>query len=118
MTFYAEMAATASELLAEFGQDVTLVREWTGVYDPETGAAATCGMNSYGNGVVLDYNQRDIDGTVIRQGDQRVYLSVDVGVTPQTGDSLLIGGKTWKVMASRTLAPAGTAVIHDCQVRA
>lgn len=118
MTFYADMAATAGELLAEFGQDVTLVRGLTGAYTPATGTATVSGTNSYGKGVVLDYNQRDIDGTLVRQGDQRVYLSVDVGVTPQTGDSLLIGGQKWSVVASRTLAPAGTAVIHDVQVRA
>lgn len=118
MTFYAEMAATASELLAEFGQDVTLVRGMTGTYVPATGTATVSVSNSYGKGVALDYDQRDIDGTKIRQGDQRVYLSVEVGVTPQTGDALLISGKTWKVIASRTLAPAGVAVIHDCQVRA
>lgn len=118
MTFYAEMAATASELLAEFGQDMTLVRGLTGTYAPATGTATVSGSNSYGKGVALDYDQRDIDGTVIRQGDQRVYLSIEVGATPQTGDALLIGGKTWKVMTSKTLAPAGVAVIHDVQCRA
>lgn len=115
---YDDIAATASELLAEFGQDVTLTRGTAGTYNPATGKATVSDTTATGKGVVLDYNQRDIDGTLIRQGDQRVYLSVDIGVTPQTGDSLTLGGKEWAVITSRTLAPAGTAVIHDVQIRA
>jgi len=118
VTFYADMAATASELLAEFGTTATLVRPAVGTYNPAAGTATSTPASHAGRGAMFEYAQRDIDGTVIRQGDMRVYLAADLAVTPQTGDTLTIGGKTWKVMASRPLAPAGVTVIHDCQVRA
>lgn len=117
MTFYSDMAATASELLAEFGMAVTLSRMTQGAYNPATGTNTNTPTTHAGTGVKLDYEQSEIDGTHIRVGDQRVYLAPDLAVTPQTGDTLTIGAEVWKVIASRPLSPAGVVVLHDVQVR-
>lgn len=115
---YSETAATAAELLAEFGAQVTLTRITPGVYDPATGTVSQTGATHTASGVRLDYEQRYIDGTNIMQGDQRVYLSPTIAVAPQTGDRLTVGAEVFNVVASRPLSPAGVVVLHDVQVRA
>lgn len=118
MTFYTGIAATAHRLLTQFGGPVTLTRTVPGAYNPATGQTDPATTTTYsGTGAKFDYSQRDIDGTLIRMGDQRVYMSVEGMTTPQTGDTLTAGGRTFQVVASRPLNPAGTVVLHDVQVR-
>lgn len=119
MTFdYASTALDAAELLAEFGALVTLTRITPGVYDPITGTVVNTEVTHTANGVKLDYEQRQIDGTNILQGDQRVYLDPLIAEAPQTGDTLTVGTEVFTVVKSRPLAPAGVVVLHDVQIRA
>ena len=115
---HAKTAATAARLLARFGAPVTVTRETPGAYDPETGANGDGATETWAlSGVKLDYSQREIDGTNIRVGDQRVYMSAVAGLDPQAGDALTLGEEVWRVVVPRTLAPAGVAVLLDVQVR-
>ncbi|QHJ00114.1 hypothetical protein GT347_20300 [Xylophilus rhododendri] len=101
--FYDDLAATAVELLEELGQEIALARG---------------GLRFSAAGVALDYAQRDIDGSRIKWGDRRVYVAPDLGTAPVSGDQLrLADGTVLLVIASRPLAPDGTIVLHDVQVR-
>lgn len=116
--FYVEMAALADELLREFGGPAMLARVTPGGYDPATGSTTAPTTQTWdGVGAKFDYEQRDIDGTLVRQGDQRVYLSVVGMASPQTGDKLTVDGVQLSVVASRPLRPASVSVLHDVQVR-
>lgn len=116
--FYADMAATAAEMLAEFGMAVTVTRTTPGARDPDTGTLAAGTTQTWvPRGVKLDYAAREIDGTLIQAGDQRVYMSAISGLKPKAGDTVTIGAEAWRVVVSRTLAPAGVAVLLDVQVR-
>lgn len=114
---YTETAEAAAEALAEFGALVTLTRITQGAYDPSTGAATQSEVSHVANGIKLDYEQRHIDGAIILQGDQRVYLDPLITEAPQAGDTLTIGAEVFRVIRSRPLAPAGVVVLHDVQVR-
>lgn len=115
---YNKTAATALRILTRFGAPVTVGRETPGVYDPETGTNAAGSVQSWTpQGVKLDYAEREIDGTSIKAGDQRVYMSAAAGLDPTAGDTVTLGAEVWRVVASRTLAPAGVAVLLDVQVR-
>lgn len=115
---YAETAATAAELLADFGALVMLTRITTGAYDPDSATVVNTEVTHTANGVKLDYEQRYIDGAIILQGDQRVYIDPLIAQAPQAGDTLTIGAEVFTVVRSRPLAPAGVVVLHDVQVRA
>lgn len=120
MTFYADMAATAHELLAEFGLAMTLARPSSSApaYDPTTGEATPVSPGTYTvTGAKFDYIVSEIDGSSVLFGDQRVYLSTSGGVLPRPGDTLTIAGSVFRVMRVSELAPGGTAVIYDVQVR-
>lgn len=116
--FYDETAAIADEILKEFGAAVVLTRVTPGGYDPATGTTTGDVTTTWtGTGARFDYRQNEVDGTKIRQGDQRAYLSVVGIVNPQSGDKLTMGGTEFNVVESRPLQPALVAVLFDVQVR-
>lgn len=117
MSIYDRAAATAERLLKRYGAPMMLKRSEEGDYDPSTGSSSSVTQEHVATGVMLEYAQRDVDGTLIQQGDQRVYLSPGLVVTPETGDTLSFNGSAFTIVASRPLAPASKVVLHDVQVR-
>ena len=45
MSFQSDMAATAHQLLTEFGADATLIKVVAGTYDPDTSSATNTETN-------------------------------------------------------------------------
>jgi len=114
---YAKTAIKVRAQLAKAGQTVTLTRINPDWYDPETSSVYSTTDAFTGPGVALDYSQREIDGTAVQRGDQRAYLDPLIGATPQTGDTLTLGGEVFQVVTSRPLAPGGVVVLHEVQLR-
>lgn len=122
MAFYDEMAEVASELLDEFGVSVTVKYISTGAYDPATGSTTTTTTAKSSVAYIDDYADRDIDGTKIKVGDRRVYLSVlDTAgssiAKPGTTDKLTIDGADYSVINAKAIPGAGTPSLYDVQVR-
>ena len=114
---YATSAATARRLLARFGQSVTLSLPDT-VEDGPPGVEGTtvAGRSVTGAGVKLDYDNREVDGTVILSGDVKVLLEATNG-DPEVGMTATLSGKTYRVEHWQPLEPAGTTVMHTLQMR-
>lgn len=123
---YARTRATAERLIARFGQTGAL-RRTTDDGDPfnpsQTAADHACTF------AVLDYAKSMVDGTLIKQTDQMVYLSTSgLAITPETTDRLIVGG-TWSgsplklngsvmtIVNVKPLSPAGTVLMWELQVR-
>lgn len=119
MTYdYVKAAATAKRMLTHFGATVTVTRVTPGAYDPVTGGSTDPVTQTWApKGVKLEYSEREIDGSQIKTGDQRVYMSAEPGLEPQAGDTVTLGSEVWRVVRPRTLAPAGIVVLLDVQVR-
>lgn len=70
-----------------------------------------------GNGIIEDYEDSQIDGTVVKQGDRRVLIlgrSLPNGIVPSTNDSVTIEGATYTVVGvDRDPAAAS----YTCRVR-
>lgn len=113
---YAEMAATALEMIADFGAPAELVSK-TQAYDPVSGTASGS-LNSFPcTAVVIDAEKSFIDGTLVQAGAQ-VALVAPQGVSDlKPGMTLKWQGADWMVMVAKTLAPAGVAVLHELQVK-
>ena len=117
MSFYSEMAAMANDLLSEFGQSVTLTNYGNGAYDPATGAANTDITIQTGWGAIFDISNRDIDGTVIQQGDKQLLLA-SIGISaPQVNDTVLSSCGYYTIKSVKATSPAGTPVVYDCLLR-
>jgi hypothetical protein len=117
MSFYADMANTANDLLGEFGQAVTLTRQAAGAYNTATGAATVTTSVQTGIGAVFDYGTRDIDGTLVKQGDKKLLLSA-IGITaPVVDDTVTVNSVVYTITHIKTLSPAGTGVLITCNLR-
>lgn len=117
MTFYTELAADAKELLAEFGQDVTLVTTTQGSYDVDTGTTTDSTVTQSGlKAVVTNYKQAEIDGTKILQGDCKVII--ESAATPSVNSTVTTAdGTVFTVIDFVKIAPSGEAVIYKLRVR-
>lgn len=115
---YAKTAATAARLLARFGQAATLRRRVTGPYNPALGGPAMTEQDYPCTAAVIDYAARDIDGTLVLQGDKRVLIAPTVAVPPVAGDVLVFaGGSSLRAVSVQTTAPAGVPVLYEVQGR-
>ncbi len=117
MTFYEEMAAVASELLAEFGAPVVFPRTTNGEPDLITGDVVIGVDDSVTTvGLTKNYPDKLIDGTRIRATDQ--LLIVTGAERPLMSDKPeMAGDKLGVVISIKTIAPIGIALVHFIQVR-
>ena len=116
MSLYNDLALTADDLLAEFGQPVT-IRHTESTYDPSTGSSSQTVTDTVTVGAKFPYGDKAINGTLILSGDEQIYLS-PVGVSSlAVGDRVIFGADTYSIVRIKTIAPAGVAVVHELQVR-
>lgn len=104
------------------GQAFTLTHSTLGTYDPATGTTSIVNTTQTGCGIVEAYKAFQIDGTLIKAGDQRVMLAAlttaGAALTkPEPDDTILIGAKTWTIKAVEPFEPAGLAIFYYLQIR-
>lgn len=132
MTIYDRLQASAMRMLTLYGrpQGVTLLKAGPSVYDPSKGKNSPTTTTYIGTGALTDFSLSNpsvttIRGTEIQQGDKMLYLGMQgtlagVPVTmpqPDPDDTLVIAGTSYNILATTTLDPAGTPVIHMCHCR-
>lgn len=125
MGFYEGMQDVALGLLQQFGQTLTLQRVVTGAYDATAGTVAKSASTFTVRGAVFDYEDRRVDGALIRRGDKMALLAAKTikdasgrYVTPDpTSDKVVIGGVAHSIVNVEATSPAGVPVIFECQVR-
>jgi len=119
VTFYAEMAAVADDLIAEFGQLGAIRRTGTPTgpeYDPTPGATTDYPARF----AVLDYEASEIDGTRVLATDKKALLAVgSLTITVALDDKLVeADGTVYKIIPPlKPLSPAGTVVMYEIQCR-
>lgn len=118
MPNYARLAQSAGRVIAAAGVPVTLTRNTLDDYDPTQGTVDTLGANTFtGAGVRDQYALKDIDGTLVRSGDVRIYLSMVIDGGPQPGDQLMMDGDKWVVVSAPPIKPGPIVLLYDVQAR-
>lgn len=119
MPNYARLAASAKRQIAAAGVPITLTRKVTDDYDPTIGTADTFGASTFtGSGVRDQYALRDIDGTLIRAGDVRIYMVWDdQDPIPQVGEKLIMDGQTWMIVKPNPIKPGPIVLLYEIQAR-
>ncbi|MBV7434493.1 hypothetical protein KRX19_05570 [Cardiobacteriaceae bacterium TAE3-ERU3] len=121
MSFYQEMQDAGAELIAEFGQPVTIKRKAISGYNPHLGAVTTSTTETQqGIAVLSDMKlvgsgQAYADGSLVEIGDKSITLSAK-GLTfvPTTGDTISdVNGAVWKIINVKETNPAGTPVVYN-----
>jgi hypothetical protein len=127
--FYDDLADTAADMLAEFGQAVTLTKAGTATYDPTTGTTSVTGGGSQTvSGCVFEYSsfirsgQRSEPGSLIQAGDKQLLLAATAtdGTAlnaPKPTDVVTVGSVAYTITAVAPLDPAGTPVYYECNIR-
>lgn len=123
MTDYTIDRQEAADMIADFGQTVTLTRLTSGAYDPATGTSSVTSTTQTGKGVILPLSAfRKSIGNIV-DGDNQLLLSglTSTGAvltTPHVDDTVTdASGNVWSLLAIDPLNPAGTAILYDCIVR-
>ena len=122
MSLYTEMQAVTDASLSQYGQLVTITHKTAGAYDPATGSSAISTITEVGRGAVFDYTRpkdglSQADGTLILQGDKKLLLS-PVGITaPKIDDAVIANGITFVIKNIKSINPAGTVVMYECNIR-
>lgn len=114
MSFYSDMAATAKELITEYGTDVTL-RFNNGVYSPVTGTKTTSNTDTATKGIFTKINQRLRDDFALLASDKVLVLISDVAPTKDC--KILIGAEYWQCVDFKEIKPATTTIVYFVQVR-
>lgn len=114
---YARSRATADRLITRFGQQGAIRRAGAPSGDPWNPTPGTSTDHACIL-VVLDYAASEIDGTLIRATDRKVYVAAGgLAIEPMESDRVVIGGAALEIVRVTTLAPAGVAVYFELQAR-
>jgi len=124
--FYTRMATTSNRLLIGKGQAVTITHIVPGTYNPATGGVSGESTEiQYGTGAIVGWENKLIDGTMIKNTDQRLLLSPlntdgDVLTAPVLGDKITDAeGTTYTIVEPyNRISPAGTVVLYSINLRA
>lgn len=115
MTFYSDMADTATELLTEFGTSIVFTRR-ASTFDPVTGSeSAITDTPTTCTGVVLNRLDEMVGGVRVMSGDR--MLVIDDTYAPAAGDKVTLESGSWAVAAIETINPGGTVVAYRVLVR-
>jgi hypothetical protein len=116
--FYTGLRDTAHRMLGDKGRTMTLHKVTPGTYDPSTGSAPITTTDYTCTGAEFDYPALLIDGTSIQYGDKKVLLSAQgLSAEPDVGDDITAGSTKRRIIASKAVAPSGTVVVWQLQVR-
>lgn len=113
---YAEMRDVAEELIAEFGMTGAIRRSTQSgpSYDPVvTDTDYACQL------VVMNYEDREVDGTLILSTDKKIYISTQgLSITLERSDKIFAEGVAYSIEKLKPLSPAGLIVFWEAQGRA
>ena len=122
MVDYAALALTAERLIEDNGRDVTFVKvsetpidanePWRGNTSAETTVVAKA--------VLSDYAKEDIDGDLIRTGDQRAVVA-ELSVTGNDLEEFEImrddENQEWRIINVDKVRPGPTTLVFVAQLR-
>lgn len=126
MGFYEEIRQdTVLPALQEFGAPMSVTIQTPGTIDEVLGSVGAATEISYpGQGLLINYSVKEIDGQVVQRGDKKVlFMFDDPTVTVLEGTNMpitaFLGESTdlYTIQNVDSLAPGGVAVMYTLQVR-
>jgi hypothetical protein len=112
---YSRTIETADRLITRYGQ-VGAIRKLVNTgkaYDPTQTLEDTSVTLA-----VLEYEDSKLDRGPIRTGDKQVFVSAKgLPISIKPTDKCVIGGEQHDIVNVKPLAPAGTVVMYQLQVR-
>lgn len=130
MVDYVAFRNLAERLIEANGRTLSLVRRDQG--NPTDPSKPWRGSTEAGEivvvvqGIVIEFEKEDFDGTLVRRGDKRILIA-DKSVIDEGGsatnlkiedyDHVLDGGTRWKIMTAELIEPGPLRIMFDLHVR-
>lgn len=124
---YDRAKASAARMLAPRseggkGLALTLTKTTAGAYNPATSSSTNTTAAYSGSGFRSEYELKDIDGILIKQGDVEILVSpLQISGSdmpaPASGDTITFDGVVYSVMSVQPWNFAGLAVGFQVQAR-
>lgn len=114
------MGRLARTLVAQFGRPALIEQNGESRYDTATGTVTMDVLDTIECHVVLsEFQNREIDGTIIQQGDRKGIVSrVALGYQPTANrDTLTEGGRTWKILRLIGYSSGAEEAAYECHLR-
>ena len=117
MTFnYSTARATATRLINNFGDDVTLHIRTAGVFNPVDGSGAgDTETDTVVKAVRLNFNNNDIDGTLVKTGDFMLLIDGILALT--TDDKVTVDTVKYAIVRQMPLKPGDTRLLTKAHCR-
>jgi len=119
---YTRLRSMSNQQLKDKGLACTITKQTAGTYSTSTGVASVSTSTQSAYGALFDYENKNIDGTLVKKGDRKLLLSAlntagAVLTAPSVNDTVTANSVTYTIVAIRPIAPSGVAVAYDCQIR-
>lgn len=111
---YSALAGNAKALIERFGKQYTFTRLTNGSYSPATGTTTQTSATFDKYACVFDYTNAERVDQSIEQNDKRLLSE---GYTYQVGDTVVIDGKTYRVINVSEIKPSDVVVACNLQIR-
>lgn len=109
--------ARVEQLIAYYGENVTLSYTTSGAFDPVTGSYTGNTSNSVTvRAYLTKYMENEIDSSSILSSDIKAYFVV-TDVVPTTGWTCHTVDKVYRVVDTRVIRKGGEVVHYVCQLR-
>ena len=118
--FYGDVAMVALDMIAQFGQRITLRNITPGAYDPSTGTQAPDIITEQpAVAMLVEYKGFEFQtGTLIQQGDKKLKVpALGLEWPPDMKTKAIIADKAWSVVNVKAINPAGVPILYELQVR-
>ncbi len=118
MGFYDEAAATALQMLTEYGQIAAIERKEQESTDKPWDAKTNATVSHPITCVVTGYSANLIDGSAIKAGDKQVIIAArGLDIVPDTTDIILLPHERYSIVSVEIVSPAGVPIIYKVQAR-
>lgn len=117
MSFYSGLAATATRLLTDKGQSMTMSKAGHAAYTPAAGAPAIGASTVTVVGIVKDAPVGpQLPGSLVRAGDRELMIA-PTAPDPIDYDTVTVLGEVNSIIDSKVFAPGGVALYYKVIVR-
>lgn len=112
------LARVASNVLKQFGGDVTVRYVTAGSYNTTTGAITESESDTTIKGILEDVNLREVN-ELVQAGDKRLTVAADdLTTAPETKDRVVISSVVHQIIRVETTEQDNTAITHELILRA
>ena len=106
-----------NKFIPQYGVEITFTQRNEASFDPILGQKTSNTVVFTGFGVKSDYNQNEIDGTIVKSGDVKILLE-NTETIPKIGDDAAVNGSgTFRIMDVNLTSPAEETIIYTLQLR-